>query len=190
MEYGESLGDFSLDNLEQSGNICYALNNKLELTYYNPAYENFAMENGGSDIIGRFGIGSHILDAISGELKGYFSDLFGRTIGTSESKEFEYECSGKDVYRLFKMLIYPLSENRGLLLVHSLISSGEHKRPAIPFILDNYADVDGTIHQCSHCRRIKRNSSNTWDWCPDSLNSSSVSHGLCNTCLDFYYPDK
>jgi hypothetical protein len=185
----ESLPGFDRGRLERSPNTCYALDSRLAISYYNPAYLRFAKENGGADFEARFGIGTFIGVAISGPLHDYYLRLFEGLIGAGDVTAHDYECSSPDRLRKFRMHVYPLRDNRGLLIEHSLLIEEPHERVAAPFREDDYLDVEGLIHMCGHCRRVQNIRTGAWDWVPSALAHRQTSHGLCDPCMDYYYPN-
>ncbi len=180
---------FDTDALQENGNCLYVVDSDLVISYVNPVYLRFAEDNGGKEIADRFSVGCRILDAIDGPLRNFYADLYGRALRHGEVIEHDYECSSPDEFRKFRMHIFPISDAHGLLVDHSLIVSREHDREAHPFDPDAYIDEHGIIYQCGHCRRIKHLKAKRWDWCPDALARLKISHGLCELCLDHYYPD-
>ncbi|GAB4318916.1 MAG: hypothetical protein Kow0074_08380 [Candidatus Zixiibacteriota bacterium] len=179
----------ALDSLQDSGNCLYVVDSDLVITYVNPVYLRFAEENGGTEIAERFSVGCQILDAINGPLRDFYKDLYERALRDMEVIEHEYECSAADTFRWFRMHIFPLGDAHGLLVDHSLIVSRDHDREPYRFVPESYINGDGFLIQCGHCRRIKHQKANRWDWCPDALGRLKISHGLCDSCLEHYYPD-
>lgn len=90
------------------------------------------------------------------------------------------------------MRVLPLRGGSGLLIVHNLvleapIGTPPSQRPALA-----YVDKDGLISICGHCRRTRRpDDRDTWDWVPRVLSDppARVSHGLCRSCMAYYYAD-
>lgn len=189
-ELRELLKGFDLNLLVRSPNVCYVIDADLRLVYVNDAYLRFGVENGTPDIAETFGPGCSILDAISGPQKSYYEHFLRTALSADSPQALDYECSSPDQYREFHMVLYPLHNQAGLLADHALNRSGTHSRVAIPFDPSWYRDANGIIHQCGHCRRVRHTQTNAYDWCPEALNVGPVSHGLCASCLDFYYPDE
>ena len=93
------------------------------------------------------------------------------------------------------MIAYPLRDGRGGLVVNFLVIERPHApthRPAHAAELACYTDERGSLHQCMHCRRARRNTAREqWDWVPAwvALSPPNTSHGLCQSCFDFHYPE-
>lgn len=179
-----------MDSLQESGNCLYVLDADLVITYVNPVYLKFAEENGGIDVPTRWAVGCKVLDAISGPLREFYEEFFRTCMENKQVTNHDYECSSADEYRLFRMHVFPLGEDQGLLLDHSLVTSKKHDRPPHNFDQALYTDAHGIVHQCGHCRRVQNLKTSAWDWCPDTLGRLKISHGLCPSCLDHYYPDQ
>jgi hypothetical protein len=77
----------------------------------------------------------------------------------------------------------------GLLLEHSEVFSGPMERRASVALASHYVNDGGFIVQCSNCRRVRRSGEAIWDWIPGWLASppASVSHGVCEVCVAYYY---
>lgn len=188
--YESLFGQFDLDEVVSSPATCIGLNRDLTMVLLNPAYYTFARDNGGSAIPVRFGLGTNILDAIEGTLHRFFNDLFRRAMDGSAAEHFDYECSSSDVFRVFRMIMYPVADGRALLVDHSLTVSTNHNRVEAAFDTQAYTDQNGIAHVCGHCRRVRHLILNRWDWCPDVLQYGNVTHGLCSFCLDYYHPKR
>jgi hypothetical protein len=183
------LQTFEFEAIQKSPNVCYCLDAEFKLLYVNQAYLSFAEHNQGDEIPERFSVGSNLLDAIGGPLKEFYHDFFTRCLQAEKPTEHEYECSSPEHFRKFRMIVYPVSSREGMLVEHSLIIEKPHDRQEVEFERKNYIDENGILHQCGHCRRIKNLITSRWDWYPPAMEYKETSHGLCNPCLDYHYPD-
>ena len=194
----ELLGQFrpllnSLDPTEiaaSSDIICGVLAPGLMIGYVNAAWIGFGHANGSGRV---WGAGECILDAISEPLRGFYAAKFARVIETHEVWEHDYECSSTEVRREFRLRALPLCAGTGLLLVHSLRCERPLLDKGEPLVVSRYRTETGLIHQCSHCRRVRRLSPpGEWDWVPELVSTSrlDLSHGLCEVCSAYYFgPD-
>lgn len=189
------LAGFDLAELDGLNDPVYAVDETSRIVYANPSYFAFARANGGGpDFAGTWGLGSCILDAMPAALAPYFLRMFRLCRERQEPWDHEYECSSPDRFRLYWQRVHPLRNRLGLLMVNSLVTDVAHnpdRRPAHPADPRVYTDAMGFIHQCVQCRRIKRQvESGSWDWVPDwvARQPASVTHGLCEVCLAYYYP--
>jgi hypothetical protein len=159
----------------------------LTLAFMNKGWSKFAKENGGQ--IDRWCLGASILDVIPPVLLPFYREHFEAVLSDDRPWEHVYECSSPDVFRLFHMLVFPLSGGRGLLMIHSLRRESSHVQPrGEP--ADEYVFTDGFFHQCVHCRRTRRiDDIKVWDWIPELVRAprANTSHGLCQHCFAFYY---
>lgn len=198
--YREVLARWDLAAMEAHRDSVYGLDPDLDLIYVNPAWLHFAAENGGQPAILReWPLERCVLDAVPAALKAYYTGLYQRAVagegaGPKTPLQHEYECSSPARYRRFLMTLYRLPGAVGLLVVNSLVaeqSMSERGRPVCGPDKARYADADGIIHQCAHCRRVENMvEAGGWDWVPEWVEKSPVetSHTLCAFCLDHYYP--
>lgn len=184
-----NLHGFDVSELNENPNTCYIIDTAFQLLYANPAYYRFAEANDGLDVATRYGIGVNVLDAISGPQREFFANLFAQALQSDERTEFDYECSSAREYRMFRLILYPLPDRRGLVARHAVIKTRGHESEAHKFREGDYADDHKLIHQCGHCRRVRHLQENRWDWCPEALGYHPISHTLCDACVEFYYRD-
>jgi hypothetical protein len=186
------LKEFPLEAIEMAEDTVYAIRPDLTITYVNRGWQLFAERNGGErvDSISR-PIGQDLVTAISLPLRSFFSDNFAKCFREQRPWEHHYECSSADLYRRFMMTAYPLRDNAGLLVVNSLVRELPHDREVHEPLSALYRDDNGIIHQCCHCRRVRRlGSPEAWDWVPQWVSKipPDTSHGLCSPCYGYYYP--
>lgn len=175
--------------LAASDNVSYILSNDLFIQNTNSAWDQFAIENGGEQILATWGRGASLLAAIPEPLRPFFVDGFARACSTGERWEHDYECSSPERYRQFRMIVFPFAE--GFVVTHALRAEHAHDRetrgPAEAYV------HQGLITMCAHCRRVRTppRARERWDWVPVYVArpQSRVSHGLCPPCAEYYYPD-
>lgn len=177
--------------LEHSRAIICVLDPELRITYCNPAWNEFARENAGHEVLAQAVVGSPLLDVVAEPLKAFYQGIFRRARDTRQVQEFDYECSSALVYRSFHMQVLPLKEECGFLVTHSLrVEKPLDFRPASAPDDARYAGPGGLVVMCCHCRRTRRaRDPQAWDWVPAYLERrASVSHGLCAVCFAYFYP--
>lgn len=187
------LDEFNVEELDRLAATIYGLTPDLKLAYTNPAWHRFALENGGSKIAPQWGLGRSILEAIAEPLRPFFVENYRRCLELSRPWEHTYDCSSADLYRRFHMMVYPLGQRQGFLVVNSLCVATAHTRPDMPPLEQRYRNAAGIISQCCHCRRIRRVGDQlVWDWVSAWVRSSpeGTSHGICPECLGFHYSPK
>lgn len=190
---------FSQEELDRHPDTVCGLWPDTRLAYVNPAWERFAEENGGQPgIRERWDLGARYLDAVPESLRPFYEDLLKEAPERGETLRpltHEYECSSAESYRKYHMQVYALPNREGYVIVNSSVVEQPHdakERPAYSPEADVYADVDGTIRQCAHCRRVQRTEgTDAWDWIPAWVERcpESTSHVLCPICFDYYYPE-
>lgn len=172
----------------------------LRLAYFNPGWVRFGAENGAPPaLISPDCLGTSVLDVTAPPLKAYYGDLYRTGLAMTRDilrpLQHSYECSSAGVFRRFSMTLYPLGEAHGLLVVNALTVEEPHDpalRPPHEPDLSAYADRDGLVRQCAHCRRIRWPGSgeDRWDWVPAWVERppQGTSHTLCTFCLDYFHP--
>ncbi|MFO0619349.1 MAG: hypothetical protein U0414_42565 [Polyangiaceae bacterium] len=160
----------------------------LSIAYLNPAYWAFARANGARWGTGEWGIGASLMAAVPPVLSGFYTDLFERARGTRQIVEHEYACASPDRERRFRLRVMPC-EGEELLVVHSLVHEAPHGTEGAS-VLEAHYGRNGVVTQCSHCRRVRRNTPPyAWDWVPALVENppANVSHGLCPPCVAYHY---
>lgn len=190
--FAELISEFG-ERLTDSGAICaYGLWPDFTISYISPGWFGFAAVNGGEpDISSRWNLGSDLLSGINGPLRNFYRRCFQRSLDEQRPWEHCYECSSAERFRWFHMVAYPLALAAGLLVVHSLrLDRLHHQNRVTPATNpDLYYDHDGILHQCSYCRKTRRNDRpEVWDWVRDWVSKSppDTSHGICESCSGFY----
>ncbi len=177
--------------LTTSGDSTYLLDDRLRLVGWNEAYSAFALANGGDDIEARFPLGSDVLAAVSGPLRGYHENLFREALAGGGPLHGDYECSSPAEQRFLHMSVYPIHGGGGLVVSHHVVHHGPHAEPVLP-LREHHTSTLGFIVQCANCRKVRdHRTANKWDWVPAVVAGppNNVSHSICANCLDHYYPD-
>lgn len=194
--FGPLLATFDLDALARQPDTIYGLDADLLLAFFNPAWFAFAAANGGKPAVALdWGLGRCVLDACPPVIRDFYAQALTTALQQDKRWDHDYECSGPDVLRHMRLSAYPLRDRSGLLVVHALIVENP-RETGVPsgrtFNPADYTDGHGIVHQCAHCRKIRRTSGlRHWDWVPElvAFPASMTSHDLCDICLDFYYPE-
>ena len=187
------LSDYPFSAVEDGTSVIFCLNPDLIITYCNPAWDRFAVQNGGQALCRPYPIGRCILDSISGPDRDYFAKRFRETLNQSEPWERDYECSTADVYRKMRMRVLPMQAVRALIVINSLLVEHPHQIAATAPLEEAYRTEHGLIVMCANCRRTRRIDPNVqiWDWVPRFVQDMplNITHGICASCREFYYPD-
>lgn len=190
-EFGSPVREAAIEEFENDRSVVYVLDQDLKLAYCNKAWDEFAEHNGGARLRRIEQVGHPVLDATSEPLKAYYKAVFERSLAEHRPWEHSYECSSPECYREFHMQVLPLQAPPRLVIVNSLVVEKAHDRIRRPPLTAVYQTAGGVIEMCMHCRRTRRREeSDIWDWVPEFLATlpGNVSHGLCPTCLHYYYP--
>jgi hypothetical protein len=179
---------FGVGALERNPSTIVAIDPGGTILWTNSAWARFARDNGGAAMLERFGPGSSYFEGISGPLREHFEQAFQRAFRASAIFEQDYECSSPDVFRLMHLRALPIAGG-ALLLEHSLVTECAHTRTCMEELDVRYRGDHGIVVQCSNCRRVRRADGSAWDWVRPWVAASppETSHGICTTCVDYYY---
>ncbi|HEY3769751.1 MAG TPA: hypothetical protein VGN44_13850 [Candidatus Angelobacter sp.] len=173
---------------ENNPNACYTLGADLEITYCNRAWDCFAAENNGHGLLAESVLHRPVLEFFTPVMRDYYAEIFIRARQTLEIQCQEYECSSPEIFRFFRMQIYPLKN--GFAVINSLHVKKAHAQPGLQPLDARYLQSNAFLRICSNCRRTCRNDeSGQWDWVPEYLqpNRKNVTHGICAACLEYFY---
>ncbi len=197
--FGERLAPhFVLEQLEVHPASIFGLMPDGVLAYVNPAWVEFARENGATESDNSSSwVGHRYLDVIAEPLRPFYAKLFEQAPDAGSAlrpRSHVYECSSPEIFRQFAMKVYALANRGGYVVINTLVASRAHDaKQRIPRLPDRalYESADGLILQCAHCRLIRRADSSSWDWVPAWIEQMppETSHGACEVCLGYYYPD-
>lgn len=186
------LADYETAALEHARSSVYGIWPDLTLAYLNPAWFWFSAENEGEPAISRdWTLGRNVMDSVPDPLRSFFEVNFTRCLHEGRPWEHTYECSSADRFRKFHQTVFPLGQAEGLLVVHSLLVESSYVDDGLRWPEDSYLDANGFRVQCCHCRRFRRTAgATTWDWVRPWVQKAptNVSHGICESCLAFYFP--
>lgn len=194
------LKDFDLDAFDRQESTIYGVRRDLTLGYVNATWIRFARQNSGPDYLSDDDqiLGISVLEAFAGPIRALYESIFERVLEFNDSYEQEYDCSSPREFRNYHMTIHPLPADaqrpEGLLVINSpshSVSSEVAEAPVEAPEPEDYVQNSGQVVACSNCRRFQ-NAENPerWDWIPDYLEEppAPVSHGICQVCLDYFYP--
>lgn len=158
------------------------------ILWLNPAWYEFARQNAGEAVLERFDVGANYFDGIAPPLRDFYQETLARVWSEKRIFEQDYECSTPDIRRYLHLRVLPVS-GAGLLLEHSLTIETPNTMQPCPAEDVLYRMPDGVIVQCSNCRRTRRADQSGWDWVPQWVKKvpETMSHGLCEVCVGFYW---
>lgn len=186
---------FMVPLLESDPAVIYGLEPDFRIFYCNPAWDRFAAKNGGRNVDSEAARGVSVLDVTPEALRSFYEDAYLTVQLQRKPWEHDFECSSPEMYRAFRMRVFPLRAS-ALLVENSLLIERLHgaDREAVAANAAQYVDENGILTMCCHCRRTRRLASEkpfeTWDWVPEFIVNApgSVSHGLCRMCYAYFYP--
>jgi len=179
-----------LARLEQDPAVICLVDRSLRITYCNPAWDRFALDNEGEEAQSRHVLGRSVLEPVPEPLRPSFEQGFAQALSARRPFELVYQCHSPEIHREFRLRAAPGAELDGLLLVHSLVVAQPHEeQPFWPS--QSYVDRMGYVMMCCHCRRTRRVARKAqWDWVPGYLADPPrrVTHGLCEVCQTLLLP--
>jgi hypothetical protein len=188
------LAPFDAAALEEDTATIYAVQPDLRIGYVNRQWTRFADDNGASWTEPAWGVGTRVTDAIPEVLRPFYEGLFHEAFVTKKVIEHDYDCSSPTLHRRFRMRLHPCTSG-AVLVSHSLLRESAH-----PTVVDGalaeldslYRRADGLVNQCCHCRQVQRTSgAGAWEFVPLFVAETprNTSHGLCELCFEYYYPE-
>ncbi|HEY4365503.1 MAG TPA: hypothetical protein VGN17_31370 [Bryobacteraceae bacterium] len=171
---------------DEDESIIYLLDGELKIARCNPAWDRFALANGGERAVAARVTGTHVMDVVPPPLTEFYSIAYGNVRKFRKDWWHVFECSSAAIRRVFQMRILPARE--GLLVVNTLIretpaEAGEHGPPR------DYDAGDGMLTACSHCRRVRNvRMAGRWDWAPEVAWSGELLtvFDLCEFCRAYH----
>src|SRR5579872_1716655 len=140
--------------IEKTAAVSYVLDSDQRFAYCNPAWNEFAIDNGAPELSGGAVVGSELFSAIPDVLRPFYSDMLEQVRRTGQVWQHVYQCSSPQKFRKLRMRTHLL--NSGWLLVtNTLVVEMAHLN-IVPGKQDAYTSADGMITMCSHCRCSRR----------------------------------
>ncbi len=155
----------------------------------NDAWRRFAAANGGEEALAQWPEGSFIDSAMDPVFAMFYADAFEHALVTDTRWEHDYQCSSADMFRNFRMIVYPVNKMY-LVIEHALLVEAPHTQEAFPANDAIYVS-EGVISICAHCRRVRNHTKVLeWDWVPEYVRHPprNLSHGFCDVCFAYYVP--
>ncbi|MDB4981283.1 MAG: hypothetical protein JWM82_2035 [Myxococcales bacterium] len=180
---------------DESSDVIYGVWADLRLAYTNAAWDCFASKNDGGEVLRNWKLGASVLDACGPALAPFYERAFAAALSSGLEWEHTYACPSDKLARWYKMRVLPI-DGRGLVVCHSLVTSGEivaspGASPGTAAHDATYTTSTGLVFQCCHCRRVRAVGSKhlRWDFVPAFLTRAkrTTSHGLCPICFAYYY---
>lgn len=186
--FAATLAPYDLEELVRSANTIFAIDANGRIAFVNDAWLDFSRANGGGDMDAWFG--RVWRKCIPEALVDFYADGLDAARSMDEPWDHEYECSSPDVRRLLRATVSPL-EGGGFLFVHAIVLETPHGTVSSGELGPGLRDASGMIVQCCHCRCVRVPTTRQWLFVRSVVASPPpfVSHGLCEPCLAWHYPD-
>jgi hypothetical protein len=177
-------------SVESSPHACFALTESLEICYCNSAWDRFALENSAEPAaLAASVLHKPFLQFVPEDLRLFYQDIFQRVRALGRMQSQDYECSSAQVFRVYRMQVYPLQAGSGFVVNNSLRVEHPHTRAVCEPDDASYRERDGLIHMCANCRRTRRvDDPAVWDWVPAYVTRPrEATHTVCPFCAEYYY---
>ena len=165
-------------------NVCI-LDRDNHITYCNPAWDRFALANGGELATFAHVKGINVLSVCTDQLRGFYRQMLSQCRSTGLPVFHGYTCSSSSVARTAKMTLK--SHGDFLSVQHTMLTETKHTNT--PRTFDDAYVRSGLVKMCANCRRTFNHQSSSWEWIPQLLVTmpKNASHGLCELCMVFYF---
>jgi hypothetical protein len=166
------------------------------IAYVNPAWLRFARANGADgEFSSSWCEGASFLDGIGGRLREFYRSHCQAVLDGGAPWMSEYECSSPKLFRLYSMEVRRVGEGEALLVTHTRVVQCPHEQGVFlrePLDSAPWKDEHGLVHQCVHCRRVRRaGEAEQWDWVPQWVEHvpEFATGSLCPHCIATRYPE-
>lgn len=173
---------------DEDNSVIYLIDAEKRVIRCNRGWDRFALANGGDKSVSGRVVGTDIMAIVPLELREFYRAAYDNVQRHRREWWHMFECSSATQKRVFQMRILP-SDDGGLLTINTLTISSDLEVPE-PRIVSDYADSEGIVTMCSHCRRVRRlGRPRGWDWVPQLLigTQTLVTYGLCEFCTAYHY---
>lgn len=189
-DFASRLAGLEFHSLEHNPQSAFGLSPDPELTYFNPAFGVFSLENDGD---GAYPLGESLVEIIKGPLRPLYQERFSMVMTTGAPWHHEYACHSPLLFREFFQSVYPLEQRSGLVVINSLKVAIPLDGCGLPALEARYRQRSGEFTQCGSCRRtLRSDGSGIWDWVPSwaAKKPARVAFSLCGTCFAFYWKER
>ena len=92
--YSEPLfEEFTRHAVDESRDVIFMVDSEMRITYCNPAWDQFALANGGEDFVAARALGTDLMQVIPDPLRDFYSEAFQRCRQYHLTFDIDYECS-------------------------------------------------------------------------------------------------
>lgn len=171
--------------LERDPAVIYVLDQDFRIKRCNRSWDDFAFENNGHACTGAKVVGTFLFDVIPSDLRQFYREGF-RNVEAGSTWSHMFECSSATVLRRLRMNVVPFGS--GFLTRNALVE--EVLQPPAEGDSRDLASYGPLITMCAHCRRVRNNKVNAWQWVPDFVSQMPPNRrdALCPVCYAYHYP--
>jgi hypothetical protein len=199
-----NLQDALHEALSREVEPAYLLDRRGHILFINDAWDRAARAGGASPALhAQHLVGSDWAQGVRGGVKRYYAALRRHAFGVPEGDGplalvHVTESNGPDLIRVVAHRLVPLydpyTEGAAWLLVtHAqVVETPVHQRyRAVDAAPARYLDAQGTLTQCSSCRRSRHRApgESRWEFCAALVQEppAGTTFGLCGECRGRYY---
>lgn len=195
------LEDALADALGREVEPAYLLDRDRRILFVNDAWDRCARGASAPDAVSAEAVlGQRWIDAISGRARRYYAALLQRAFNMElgpvpEALVHLSEANDASCARIISTQIVPLYPADSVRAAWALVTHAVVTEAPIQgrYVLSDAPEPswraeDGTVLQCSACRRVKlRGSTVSWEFVPPALEAKGIKWGLCRACIERYY---
>jgi hypothetical protein len=174
--------------LARDPQVCCVLDSSLQFLYCNPAWDDFARQNGGTaSTMGAALMYQRLLLYVPEILKPFFAGHLNNLRSGGGMWHHEYECSTPTHFCIYELQAVRLPDADEILICHVPLVRRPHTR--VPTKPKPGLHGGPEVHMCCHCRCTRReDGSGIWDWIPDYLAKPPRNQiaDLCPPCVEYY----
>jgi hypothetical protein len=167
--------------------IEYKINHLDEIVFLNSSWDNFALENDASELIGEKVVNSSLWSFIAHETtRQLYKDLL-KLVRKGNVMRFNFNCDSPGKVRFIEMIISPEENNGALFQTHTL---SVEERLSQRILDRNAKRINKLINICGWCKAIDTGDKD-WQHLDSGISMLSLfeqdklpelSHGICNNC--------
>jgi hypothetical protein len=173
---------------ETSASVTCVIDADSTIIYCNPAWDDFALRNGGERATTRDVVGRALFDYIPSVLEPHHRKLIATSRLEIGGAATDYNCHTIDKFRRYHLKILPIPHTDLLAMVHSFRVERPLTFESRP-VSEYHHGPGSVVTMCAQCRRVKNNRDCLWDWVPDFVSAppQRTSHGICPDCTMYLY---
>lgn len=171
----------------KESNVIYKVDNDFKIIYVNDAWDLFAKENNGDEIISDKVLGENLFDFIhSRDVKQMYFEIISY-VRKGKILKFPFRCDSPTQIRNLHMLVY--LDNNGNVTFSSELQSTKIRETPLYVIYTSNVEEEYMLVMCSWCKRVR--AENGWVEVEEVLNNEKIflkhqipkiTHSICEEC--------